>query len=181
MKQQLQKVSKYLSYILRHKPEEIGLELDEKGWASIHELIEKSVAWELTEELIKQVVVTSGKKRFRLSEDGKRIKANQGRSTKAELDLEPTVPPAVLYHGTVKRFMEKILKDGLRCQQKQYVHLSDTVEVAKTMDSRYGLPVILHLNAGQMAEDGIVFFKTTNNVWLVERVAVKYIQKVEEL
>ncbi len=176
----LTKISKYLSFVLRHRPEAIGLTLDSNGWALIDELISKTTQYQLTPELIATAVQTNDKQRFRLSEDGRKIKANQGHSIEVDLDLEPVEPPEQLYHGTAVRFIASIQKNGLQKMKRHHVHLSESAAVAKNVGSRYGKPIILSIAARQMAHDGFRFYKTVNNVWLVDQVPYKYISTLDE-
>lgn len=174
----LKRKSKYLSFILRHQPDSIGLELSDEGWASIKELIGKTRKYKLTRELINTVVETNDKKRFLISEDGERIKANQGHSIEVKLELEPVTPPAVLLHGTAERFLESILKEGLTKQKRHHVHMSETQKTAMSVGTRYGKPVLLKVDSKQMHKDGFEFFKTENEVWLVYKVPIKYLMKM---
>ena len=173
------KVSKYLSFILRHKPDSIGLELSDQGWADIQALIQKTDKFQLTQALIQAVVDTNDKKRFLISEDGKRIKANQGHSVKVELELEAVTPPAVLLHGTAERCLNSIMQEGLTKQQRHHVHLSANPETALEVGSRYGRPVLLRIDSKQMSECGFKFYQTENHVWLVDRVPPRYIEICE--
>ena len=163
----LKKTSKYLSFILRHQPGSIGLELTDEGWANIEELIARTTKFKLTKESIQTIVNTNDKKRFLISDDGLRIKANQGHSVKVSLELEPVTPPDFLLHGTTERFIESIFKEGLNKQQRHHVHLSETQKTALNVGSRYGKPVLLKVDSKQMHEDGFEFFKTENDVWLI--------------
>ena len=163
----LKRKSKYLSLILRHRPDSIGLELSDEGWANIEELIARTTKFKLTKESIQTVVDTNDKKRFLISDDGLRIKANQGHSVKVSLELEPVTPPDFLLHGTTERFIESIFKEGLNKQQRHHVHLSETQKTALNVGSRYGKPVLLKVDSKQMHEDGFEFFKTENDVWLI--------------
>ena len=174
----IKKISKYLSFILRHQPDSISLELSDEGWANIEELITRTKKFKLTKESIQTVVDTNNKKRFLISDDGQRIKANQGHSIKVSLELEPVTPPDFLLHGTAERFIESIFKQGLTKQQRHHVHLSETKETAMSVGSRYGKPVLLKVNGKQMHEDGFEFFKTENDVWLVGCVPAKYLIKI---
>jgi len=175
----LKKISKYLSFILRHQPDSIGLELSDEGWANIKELIGKTRKFKLTRELINTVVKTNDKKRFLISEDGERIKANQGHSIDVKLELEPVTPPDVLLHGTAERFLDSILREGLTKQQRHHVHLSETQKTAMSVGARYGKPALLKIDSKQMYEDGFEFFQTENNVWLVDHVPVRYCVKAD--
>ncbi|MCP4317981.1 MAG: RNA 2'-phosphotransferase [Hyphomicrobiales bacterium] len=160
------KTSKFLSYVLRHKPEAIGLELDAEGWASVEELIDRA-DMSLSRALIEDVVATSDKKRFALSGDGLFIRANQGHSIEVDLGLEAIEPPQKLYHGTATRFLGSILRQGLQPQNRQYVHLSGDEEIATLVGKRHGNPAILVIPARQMHFDGHRFFQAKNGVWLV--------------
>ncbi len=174
----LTRVSKFLSLVLRHKPQEIGILLDANGWANIDELIEKSRSKGiyLTFDTIEEVVLTNDKQRFALSDDCCRIRANQGHSVSVDLQLLKTEPPAFLYHGTVDKFIDSIKKSGLQKMSRQHVHLSKDHETAHKVGSRRGAPVILKINAGQMHNDGYAFYCSENGVWLCHDVPVKYIE-----
>lgn len=176
-KKQLEKTSKFLSFALRHKPESIGLELDPNGWVDLAELIEKaSSEISLDRDLVQQVVVTSEKQRFALSEDGMRIRANQGHSVKVDLELTPKDPPALLYHGTATRFLPSILEEGLRPGQRHHVHLSADVDTATSVGQRHGVPVVLQIFAAAMQGQGHVFFLSKNGVWLTDKVPPAFLR-----
>jgi putative RNA 2'-phosphotransferase len=177
MEQQLKHISKLMSLVLRHKPETIGLSLDEKGWANVTELIRKinEQGNNVNIDIINTVVDTNDKKRFAFNEDKTMIRASQGHSLAVELNLKALTPPDVLYHGTAERFVANILKEGLTKQQRQHVHLSQLQQTAKAVGGRHGKPVILTINAKAMAQNNFVFFLSDNNVWLVDYVPVEYI------
>jgi putative RNA 2'-phosphotransferase len=170
-------ISKFMSLVLRHKPEVIGLQLDEHGWASVDELIskmnEKGTCVVYADIL--HVVVTNDKKRFAFNEDRTRIRASQGHSIEVDLALKPVTPPDILYHGTATRFLDVILKDGLLKQNRQHVHLTANKETAVAVGSRHGRPVVLEVNAVAMVNAGFEFYVSDNNVWLVEIVLPEYI------
>jgi putative RNA 2'-phosphotransferase len=173
------RISKFLSLILRHSPETIHLNMDKNGWANIDELIANDNKYKkmyLSTELIKTIVETNDKQRFILSDDGKKIRANQGHSIQIDLELECKIPPDILYHGTTDRFLDSILKDGLKPMSRQYVHLSQSEETALTVGKRHGKPVVLCIMAKIMYDEGIKFYLSKNNVWLVDNVPVKYIK-----
>ncbi|AJQ96013.1 RNA 2'-phosphotransferase [Gynuella sunshinyii] len=178
MKESLTQVSKYLSFLLRHKPDEIGLTLDECGWASIDELIEKSVSVKLTRELIAVVVETNDKQRFAIDTSGHRIRANQGHSIEVDLALPVIEPPEWLLHGTASRFESSILANGLIRQKRHHVHLTESEVVARSVGERYGKPVIFKIAAGIMHQQGYPFYKTVNNVWLVSDVPARFLEKL---
>ncbi|NVJ92622.1 MAG: RNA 2'-phosphotransferase [Methylocystaceae bacterium] len=181
MSNQLDQISKFLSFVLRHKPDAIGLKLDENGWANIDELIEKSsneeTGPELTKGLICRVVENNKKKRFAISEDGRCIRANQGHSIRVNLELQPQLPPEILYHGTASRFLKSILAEGLKAGKRQHVHLSADMETAEEVGKRYGKPVILKINAQVMNEKGYQFFLSENGVWLTDFVPIAFINE----
>lgn len=177
MTQDVVKASKFLSLVLRHKPEEIGLVLDQQGWADIGELIEKAGrhGMALTRELIAEVVATSDRQRFAIDATGKRIRANQGHSVDIDLGLVPIEPPPVLFHGTGEKSVTAIRAEGLKAGQRQHVHLSPDEDTAIRVGRRHGRPVVLRIAAGRMRESGHVFFLSTNGVWLTEAVPVQFI------
>ena len=177
MSQQLKHISKLMSLVLRHQPEKIGLQLDQNGWASVEQLIEKISAKgiKLNAALLNTVVETNDKKRFAFNPDKTMIRASQGHSIEVDLNLQPVTPPDLLYHGTAERFVTQILKEGLKKQQRQHVHLSLNIETATAVGSRHGKPVILTIDAKAMAQHHFLFFLSANNVWLVDSVAVEYI------
>ncbi len=177
MEKQLKNISKYLSFILRHKPDDIGLTLDHNGWGSVDDLIEKTSTFELTPELISIVVETNDKQRFSLSSDSSKIRANQGHSININLELTPQKPPTTLLHGTAHRFWSAIKDEGLVKGSRHHVHLSESRTVALAVGNRYGKPVLLEIAAAQMHTDGFEFFKTINNVWLVDSVPPKYLKE----
>ncbi|WP_133510440.1 RNA 2'-phosphotransferase [Candidatus Thiosymbion oneisti] len=177
---QLVKVSKFLSFVLRHKPDAIGLTLDAQGWASVSELIKKAPSeMSLTADLIRQVVITNDKQRFSLSEDEQRIRANQGHSIKIDLGLTPKEPPPVLYHGTATRFLASILREGLHPGQRHHVHLSLDMKTATSVGQRYGKPVVLQVASGEMYRQGYEFFLSENGVWLTEIVPPGFLARLE--
>lgn len=177
-KSNLTKVSKFLSLVLRHKPDAVSLTLNAEGWALISELIDKAQPQiPLTKELIEQVVSTSDKQRFKISDDGLMIRANQGHSVKVDLKLSPKQPPTVLYHGTATRFLDSIKQEGLKPGQRHHVHLSTDVDTARAVGKRYGQVVILEVNAEAMHKQGCKFFLSDNNVWLVELVPPQFLKE----
>lgn len=169
--------SKFLSLILRHKPETIGIQLDENGWANVDELIEKINAQgiELDFESLENIVLTNDKKRFSFNDDLTMIRANQGHSIEVDLALEPALPPEKLYHGTVEKFLDGIRENGLQKMSRQHVHLSRDISTAQKVGSRRGKPVILTILANEMKEEGFTFFLSENGVWLCDHVPSKFI------
>jgi putative RNA 2'-phosphotransferase len=178
------KISKFLSLILRHSPETIHVNMDKNGWVNISKLIDNTNKYKnmhLTIDLIKTVVDTNDKQRFILSDDEKKIRANQGHSIPVDLELENKIPPDVLYHGTASRFLDSIMKNELKPMTRQYVHLSPAEKVAITVGKRHGEPIVLYINAKDMYEDGYKFYLSKNKVWLVDRVPIKYIKREMEI
>lgn len=173
--------SKFLSLVLRHKPDSIGLTLDAEGWAGIDELISLSQSRlsqsriPLTRDLIEAAVAQNNKQRFAISEDGSRIRARQGHSIDVDLQLQPTPPPERLYHGTATRFVESIRREGLRKRSRQHVHLSADANTATHVGSRHGKPRVLIVHAGDMVAAGHAFFLSENGVWLTDAVPVDFI------
>jgi putative RNA 2'-phosphotransferase len=168
--------SKFLSLVLRHRPERIGLSLDAAGWADIAELIRLSQAHRpLTYDVIQAVVAGSDKQRFAISEDGLRIRANQGHSIAVDLALEVVAPPGRLYHGTATRFVDAIRREGLLRRDRHHVHLSAGIDTARRVGARHGTPVVLTIHAMEMAAAGHAFRCSANGVWLADAVPVDFI------
>lgn len=167
--------------ILRHKPETIGLQLDENGWVKTKDLIEKlnSNGFRITEEALYHIVETNNKKRFSFNEDKSRIRANQGHSLPVNLDLRDSDPPSFLYHGTGERSVGSIVENGIQKRNRQHVHLSSDVETALTVGSRHGKPKVFRVEAGLMKIEGYSFFLSNNNVWLVDYVPASYLKLLE--
>lgn len=178
MEQELKTISKYLSFILRHKPDEIGLELDDAGWGSIDELIRKTSGFELTLDLIRVVVETNDKQRFSISDDGLKIRANQGHSIEIDLGLVAIEPPDILLHGTAERSWPNIELEGLDKRNRHHVHLTESAIVANSVGARYGKPLLLEISAKRMVDEGYSFFRSANNVWLVESVPPQYLKVI---
>jgi putative RNA 2'-phosphotransferase len=173
-----ERISRFLSLILRHAPGTIGLALDRNGWADVAELLEKAARHgkPLTLEQLQDVVATNDKQRFAFSDDGLRIRASQGHSLPTvDLALEPQAPPDVLYHGTASRFVASIRQAGLRPGSRRHVHLSIDMATAVQVGTRYGVPVVLTIFAARMHAQGHVFYRADNGVWLTDAVPVRFI------
>jgi len=171
------RVSRFLSLVLRHKPGEIGLQLDAQGWADVAELIERAAAKGkiFTAQDLEEIVATNDKQRFAYSEERTKIRASQGHSVEVELQLEETTPPDQLYHGTVEKYLRAIQAQGLRKMNRHHVHMSSDTITAEKVGERRGEAVILTINSGDMSRDGFVFYLSANGVWLTDQVPVKYI------
>lgn len=170
-------LSKFLSLVLRHQPEVIGIKLDEFGWVGVDHLIKQMTAHGkvITPEILNHVVETNTKKRFAYNAAGDQIRANQGHSLKIDLDLQPQVPPVVLYHGTGSQSVDDILKTGLEKRSRQHVHLSSEIQTAISVGQRHGKPVVLVVEALTMHQNSHDFFLSANGVWLTEAVPPKYL------
>ncbi len=168
----LVKTSKFLSLVLRHQPDKIGICLDEQGWVAVDVLLS---AAKIGRDELELVVSTNSKKRFEFNEDKTMIRACQGHSVPVELGLEELVPPARLYHGTAKRFLDSISRTGITKQSRTHVHLSADIDIARSVGRRHGSPVILVLNSELMHKEGYKFFKSTNNVWLTDEVPFNFV------
>ncbi len=177
------KTGRYISYLLRHHPEAAGLTLDEHGWADVNELISavgRSYTG-FTRAELDEIVATNNKQRFSYSEDGLRIRANQGHTIPVDVELPEAKPPEILWHGTGEKFVESINRTGLIPKSRLHVHLSKDIETAVQVGSRHGKPVVYKVLAGRMAQDGYKFYLSVNGVWLTDKVPVEYlVQNVEE-
>jgi putative RNA 2'-phosphotransferase len=180
MQDRMVKVSKFLSLVLRHQPDRIGLKLDPAGWVSVEELLEacQSHGFALTKSELGAVVAGSDKQRFSFSDDRLQIRANQGHSVKVDLGYQPTAPPEELYHGTVERFLISILDGGLSQGKRHHVHLSADLDTAQKVGARRGIPVILRVMSGRMHRDGYLFFRSENGVWLTDKVPPEYLEVI---
>lgn len=176
-KEKLTQISKYISLILRHKPEVAGITLDEHGWADVYELIVgvSNKYPHFTGGILKLIVDTDEKQRYSFNEDHTKIRANQGHSVDVDVELEAKKPPVWLYHGTAKKYVESIAKEGLKPKSRLYVHLSSDGDTAVKVGQRHGAPVVCMVNAEAMWNDGYEFFLSKNGVWLTKEVPVQYI------
>lgn len=172
-------ISKYISLILRHKPEEIGITLDEHGWANVSELIEGiSKSHEFNMDMLEDIVATDNKQRYSFNEEHTLIRANQGHSIPVDVELEEIMPPEILYHGTGEKYVVSIDQQGLIPKSRLYVHLSGDKETAVKVGQRHGKPVVYIVKSGEMNRDGIVFYRSVNGVWLTKSVPTKYLEKM---
>lgn len=172
--------SKYISLILRHKPETIGISLDEHGWANVEELIEGvNKTHRLNMETLERIVAEDEKQRYSFNEDKTLIRANQGHSIPVDVELPVVIPPDVLYHGTGVNYKDSIDAQGLIPKSRLYVHLSGDVETAKKVGQRHGKPIIYTVDAVAMHADGYTFYRSVNGVWLTKLVPRKYLSVKE--
>ena len=179
MSNRLVTVSKFLSKYLRHEPESLGLALEPGGWVLVDDLLAGAtkVGFPVSQEELVQVVAESDKKRFSFDEAGTRIRANQGHSTEVDLQLKEVDPPEQLFHGTVERFLNAILAEGLKKMERHDVHLSKDVQTACKVGERRGKPVILVIDSAKMATDGFKFRLSENGVWLTDHVPPQYLRQ----
>lgn len=180
MKNSDSKISKYISLILRHRPEEIGLKLDEHGYLNVSGLINginKSYEGFNMDDL-ERIVREDSKQRYSFNEEKSKIRANQGHSIPVNLELQAIKPPNKLYHGTGRKFLDSILKNGLIKKERQYVHLSRDLETASIVGKRHGDLVVLEIDAESMFNKGIKFYLSNNNVWLCDYVPVEYVKEL---
>ncbi len=181
MKQnQLKTISKFLSLVLRHQPEMIGLTLEEGGWVDIESLLAAAVkhhrAHYLSRALLDTVVQTNDKQRFEISPDNTKIRARQGHSVQVELGYEPSTPPEILLHGTPSQSVQFIRESGLKKMQRHHVHLHVDQKTSAAVGARRGKPVLLKIRAGEMYRRGFRFFVTDNQVWLTDHVPAEFIE-----
>jgi putative RNA 2'-phosphotransferase len=178
----MRNTSKFISLILRHKPEVIGISLDEHGWADVEDLIagvNQSEGHFLDMETLEEIVRADEKQRYSFNEDHTLIRANQGHSITVDVELEEKMPPDILWHGTGEKYVPYIDVQGLLPKSRLYVHLSSDVETAKKVGSRHGRPVIYQVDCRKMTEDGLLFYLSANNVWLTKAVPAEYLSKME--
>jgi len=177
----LVKTSRFLSMILRHKPEEIGITLDEHGWAEVPALLAgMNKTHPVDMALLEEIVRTDNKQRYSFNEDHTKIRANQGHSVQVDVELAPTQPPKYLYHGSAEKYEASIDAQGLLPRSRLYVHLSADYDTAVTVGKRHGRPVVYQVAAGEMAENGFVFYLSVNGVWLTKQVPAAYLEKLPE-
>ena len=177
----LNDTSKFISLILRHKPETIGITLDEHGWADVLELIngiKKTTPFNM--EMLEEIVKTDNKQRYSFNENKTLIRANQGHSIPVDVELKKVTPPEFLYHGTGEKYVASIDNSGLIPKSRLYVHLSDDIETAVKVGSRHGKPVVYKVYAKAMADAGLEFFLSVNVVWLTKAVPKEYLTKIQE-
>ena len=175
------RMSKFLSLVLRHKPETIGLTLDENGWAGTAELIQKmnQNGFEISEDILAHIVETNNKKRFAFNPDKTCIRANQGHSLQVDVQLKEQLPPEYLYHGTAEKNVPSILNSGIEKGSRQHVHLSTDKETAIKVGQRHGRPKVFLVSANKMSVDGFRFFLSENMVWLTDTVPPEYVKLLD--
>ena len=174
------RTGRFLSLILRHRPEAAGITLDEHGWADVEELLAAvSKTRPLTRAGLEQIVAEDDKQRFAFNEDGTKLRACQGHSIPVDVQPAPAVPPETLYHGTAERSVESIGRQGLILGTRLYVHLSPDADTARRVGARHGRPVVYRVQTGRMAREGFAFFRAQNGVWLTGAVPPQYLERME--
>ena len=174
----LDKLSVFISLILRHKPDAAHITLDEHGWANVEDLLVgiNNTGREIDLDILEEIVATDSKQRYSFNDDRTLIRANQGHSVPVDVELKEQKPPEILYHGTATRSLNSILNEGLKPMSRLYVHLSKDVETALKVGKRHGVPVVLNIYSGDMYRDGCKFYLSENGVWLTKEVDVKYFE-----
>lgn len=173
--------SRFISLILRHKPQVIGISLDEHGWARVDELIDgiaKTRPFSMA--MLEEIVRTDNKQRYSFNENKTLIRANQGHSIAVDVELEEKTPPKTLWHGTGEKYVESIDENGLIPKTRLYVHLSGDYDTAVMVGGRHGKPVVYEVNTEKMRGDGFVFYQSVNDVWLTKRVPPEYLRKLNK-
>ena len=173
-------VSRYISLILRHKPEVIGIALDKHGWADVDALIrgiQETKEPAFSREMLDEIVRTDSKQRYAYNEDRTLIRASQGHSIPVDVELLQAVPPEILWHGSGEKYAASIEKIGLIPKSRLYVHLSKDMDTAIAVGKRHGKPVVYQVDAGRMAQSGYLFYLSANGVWLTKEVPVEFLQK----
>ena len=174
----LNKTSRFLSLILRHHPEKIGIKLDEHGWASVAELlIGMSKTHPINMDTLDEIVKTDNKQRYSFNGDKTLIRANQGHSIDVDVELLKKEPPTFLYHGTGEKYVSSIDENGLIPKSRLYVHLSDNEDTAITVGKRHGMPIIYKVLSHKMYSDGYDFYQSANGVWLTKKIPIQYLKK----
>ena len=173
----LTSTGKFISLILRHKPETIGITLDEHGWVDANKLIAgiQKTSPAFNREILEEIVRTNSKQRYSFNEDHTRIRANQGHSIPVDVELREEIPPELLYHGTGERSVASILEQGLVPGSRLYVHLSRDMTTAINVGKRHGKPVVFTVQSGRMQAAGHHFFLSENGVWLTKAVPPEYL------
>jgi len=177
MDNNLVRYSKFISLVLRHQPQLIGLAMDESGWVNVDDLLAgiNAKGMPIDRALLERVVAENDKKRFAFNDDGTKIRASQGHSISVDLGLQPRTPPDRLYHGTAKKNLASIQQAGLLKGSRQAVHLSTDAETALKVGGRHGQPVVLVVDSARMCADGFTFTCSENGVWLVDHVPPEYL------
>ena len=177
-KNEQENLGKYIALILRHKPEVIGITLDEHGWANVHDLVKGiNKTQHFTMGMLEKIVEEDNKQRYSFNREKTLIRANQGHSINVDVELKEMIPPDILYHGTGMKYCNSIYRDGLKPKSRLYVHLSKDIDTAINFGSRHGEPVVYKIKAREMYNDGYKFYFSANGVWLTKEVPIIYLEK----
>ena len=169
------KTSKRLSYLLRHSQEPLYISL-EGGWASVSAILN---ALHISKSELEQIVAKDEKMRYSFDKSGAKIRANQGHSIPGvRIEFTSPEPPEFLYHGTATRFLESIMKDGLRPMTRQWVHISPDYDTAVKVGKRHGKPIVLRIKAKEYVTAGNELYLSDNGVWLAKAVPPKFFDLV---
>ncbi len=173
-------MGKFISLVLRHRPEAAYIQLDEHGWADVEQLLAgiERTGRKINMAMLEEIVRTDNKQRYSFNEDKTLIRANQGHSIAVDVGLKEQAPPEFLYHGTAVRFYESIQRQGLKPMSRLYVHLSKDIETAVNVGKRHGKPIVLKIHSGRMDREGIPFYLSENGVWLTRKVEPEYFEQV---
>ena len=173
------RLSKFISLVLRHNPDAAHVTVDEHGWANVEELLAgiQSTGRKIDMEILEEIVVADTKQRYSFNQDKTLIRANQGHSIAVDVELKEQEPPEFLYHGTATRFLGSIEREGLKPMSRLYVHLSKDIETAMKVGGRHGVPVVLKVHSGDMHRDDYQFYLSENGVWLTKKVDTKYFER----
>ncbi len=176
------KLSVFISLVLRHKPDAAHITLDEHGWANVEELLDgiNNTGRKIDMEILEEIVATDNKQRYSFNQDKTMIRANQGHSIPVDVELKEQEPPEFLYHGTATGFLDSIINEGLKPMSRLYVHLSKDTETALKVGKRHGDPIILKIYSRDMYKDGCKFYLSENGVWLTKKVDVKYFEAIKD-
>lgn len=179
----IRSLGKFISLILRHKPETIGIKLDAGGWANVEDLLRgiNRSGKKISFADLEIIVYKNDKQRFSFNDDKTKIRANQGHSINVDVELEEKIPPVKLFHGTLEKNSASIEREGILKMSRLYVHLSADIETAeKVARRRKGTPLIYEVDASKMSADGIIFYQSVNGVWLTNHVPAKYLSRLEK-
>lgn len=177
-KPEIIKLSRFISLILRHKPETIHIDMDRNGWVNVNDLISgiQRHGYKIDFKILKYIVDTDDKQRYSFNDDFTLIRANQGHSIRVDVGLKELEPPQYLFHGTATKYQDSINFNGLIPKSRMYVHLSEDLETAIKVGSRHGTPIVFQVEALRMSVAGYKFYKSVNGVWLTEEVPSKYLK-----
>ena len=174
------RLSKFLSLVLRHRPDDFDIALDSNGFTdadALFAVVKSKYKGKYSYEDVVRVTTTpaqDGKMRFELV-DG-RIRARYGHNKRVEaIAYQPVTPPEILYHGTPQTAVAAIRREGLSAQQRQYVHMATTVERATSVGARHGKPILLKVRARVAHEAGVAFFQADDEHYLTQSLPPEFI------